>query len=139
MVQQLNKRRPQTQRLHVVRVVDGLDQLLKVVERDQLVFQVDLVRMESRHGVLHQLSLGGATEERLENLRIDSAITRGGGRRGVVGISRFPGGIRVLNTPSEEVVQSWIHREVGFFFRLFSASTGGRGNSNGQAREKGRN
>ena len=72
MVQQLHQRRPQPQRLHVIGIIQRLDQLLEVIKRHQLVVQADVagvvVGHQDLHGGLHEIGLGGPTKQAREHL-----------------------------------------------------------------------
>jgi hypothetical protein len=63
VAEQREERRPQRERLEVVGVVEGFDQLLEVVEGDELVGEVDGGAADDFHGGTHQLGFGGAAEE----------------------------------------------------------------------------
>ena len=104
MVQQLHQRRPQPQRLHVIGIIQRLDQLLKVVKGDHLVLEIDVGRVQRGHGGLHQVSVGGAAEEGGEDFGVEAA---GGGFDDIVVVV---GGVAlVLDAPFEEAVQFGVH------------------------------
>ena len=99
MVQQLHQRRPQPQRLHVIGIIQRLDQLLEVVKGDYLVLEIDVGRVQGVHGGLHQVSVGGAAEEGGEDFGVEAA---GGGFDDIVVVGG--GVILVLDAPFEEAV-----------------------------------
>lgn len=112
VLEEPNERRPQSQLFHVVGIIDRLHQLLEIIKGDQLILQVHLIRKQSGHGFLHQLGLGGTAKESCQNLRIETAGRRRRHRRGIIGICWLSGGIRVLNTPLQEIIHARIHLAV---------------------------
>lgn len=109
MIQQLHKRRPQPQRLHVIGIIQRLDQLLEVVKGDHLVLEIDVGRVQGGHGGLHQVGVGGPAEEGGEDFGVEAAgggFDGGGigvgGVLGDVGVGVVLVGGGVLDAPFEE-------------------------------------
>lgn len=113
VVKKLDQRGPQTQRLQVVCVIDRFNELLKVIECDKLVLQVDFIGAKGFHGGFHQVGFGGSAEESREHLRREAAGGIGGGIVArVVVIVVFTGGLLLgsgFDTPFKEAVHVGVH------------------------------
>lgn len=111
MLKQLNQWSPQAEGLQVIRIINTLDHLLEVVECDQFVLQVRVVRVEHFHGSLHEIGIGGTAHERIDHVWGQVALEffgAGGGSEGAVLILL----LGVLDTPFEELVHFGIHLGV---------------------------
>lgn len=111
--QLLDQGRPETQDVHVVRIVEVLDQLFEIVKGGQLVREPDVGGLDGGHGLFHQVGVRGTAEEGVEGVGVEGA--GGGGSLGFgVGGGGWVGGggFGVFDAPFQELVHAWVHDGV---------------------------
>ena len=108
VLEQLDEWGPETQRLQIVGIINSLNQLLEVVECDQLVLQIGLRVMDDFHSSPHQVGIGGPAEESAQHLW-GHGLGGFGGIRGTALALSADRGLRVGDTPFEELVHFGIH------------------------------
>jgi len=104
VLEQLHQRLPETQGRDVVRIVDALDQRLKVLHGIALFLQAVFVRRGPPDHLLHRLGVGGRCRAAHQLLQ-HGGVELGCGRRCARVVERRVG---VLDAPLEHVVDVWV-------------------------------